>query len=600
VASVAFSLDGNRIVSGGGDNTIRVWDAANGKKVQTLEGHTEVVTSVAFSSDGKQIVSGSRDRTLKVWNATSGQATITLQGHLEGVTSVAWSRDGSRIASASNDKTIRIWDASRELPKIAKIDPTETDPVKILNEARQFARSGRFDEALQRYLWFHEHAELQPSLHGVRLSFALADWHALGTSYPNAKEALISIRDRDVQGIKNGRFELFKDVARINQYLGDESQTVTLFKLLDEKDREAAKRWYSLVEEELVLQREYGICSRYIPDAIGRFDEIRVRRASNLESDIKFDGGAFRRFVDEKFVEDSRRLIEILIGADRKEDAAKVGERALMVRDDPTIRETIKKALGKHIVTGDGDTGIAIQIGHNAAESDEIRDSWRWSRLQDRGNLLARAGQFQQAAADFDAAIRFHPQEHYLWYQSAGLWLMLGDTEAYRRQCRAMLDRFGKTNDAMLAERTAKACLLIPNSVVDLAPVVRLADQAITGTEEHMYYRYFLFARALAHYRAGEFASAVEKLEKCLVPERPEINRDGAAYLVLAMAHHRIGHAAEAAHAIAKARDIIDVKTWPTINSGNLGDSWHDVLIIHILRREAEALLKETGDKPVK
>jgi hypothetical protein len=41
-------------------------------------------------------------------------------------------------------------------------------------------------------------------------------------------------------------------------------------------------------------------------------------------------------------------------------------------------------------------------------------------------------------------------------------------------------------------------------------------------------------------------------------------------------------------------------KTWPAINSEDLGESWLDVVMIHILRREAEALLEESGDKPVK
>ncbi|QDT39372.1 WD domain, G-beta repeat [Stratiformator vulcanicus] len=68
---MCFSPDGKRIVSGGGDWTLKVWDAESGQETLTLTGHTSSVYSVCFSPDGKRIVSGGYDRTLKVWNAQS-------------------------------------------------------------------------------------------------------------------------------------------------------------------------------------------------------------------------------------------------------------------------------------------------------------------------------------------------------------------------------------------------------------------------------------------------------------------------------------------------------------------------------------------------
>jgi len=44
--------DGKSVVSGSGDKTVRVWDAATGKEVQKLEGHSARVSSVAFSPVG--------------------------------------------------------------------------------------------------------------------------------------------------------------------------------------------------------------------------------------------------------------------------------------------------------------------------------------------------------------------------------------------------------------------------------------------------------------------------------------------------------------------------------------------------------------------
>ena len=60
---------------------MKVWDAATGQEIRTLKGHTERVTSVAFSPDGKRLASAGGDGTVKVWDAATGQEILTLKGH---------------------------------------------------------------------------------------------------------------------------------------------------------------------------------------------------------------------------------------------------------------------------------------------------------------------------------------------------------------------------------------------------------------------------------------------------------------------------------------------------------------------------------------
>jgi len=68
--SVACSPDGQRIISGSGDHTIRIWDADTSAVVgEPLEGHAYTVQSTAYSPDGRRIVSGSHDKTVHVWDA---------------------------------------------------------------------------------------------------------------------------------------------------------------------------------------------------------------------------------------------------------------------------------------------------------------------------------------------------------------------------------------------------------------------------------------------------------------------------------------------------------------------------------------------------
>jgi eukaryotic-like serine/threonine-protein kinase len=108
--SACFSPDGSRIVTGGWDNTAKVWDARTGASILSLKGHTGAVDA-SYSPDGSKIVTASWDTTAKVWNAATGVEVLALIGHGKLVTEASFSPDGSRIVTASNDQTARVWDA---------------------------------------------------------------------------------------------------------------------------------------------------------------------------------------------------------------------------------------------------------------------------------------------------------------------------------------------------------------------------------------------------------------------------------------------------------------------------------------------------------
>ncbi|MEI6380720.1 MAG: WD40 repeat domain-containing protein, partial [Cyanobacteriota bacterium ELA615] len=115
VRSVAITPDGQFIVSssddyGGSDYTINIWDINTGECLKTLEGHTHVIWSVAITPDGQSIVSGSYDNTIKIWDINTGACIKTLEGHKNSVSSVVITPDGQYIVSGSYDNTIKIWD----------------------------------------------------------------------------------------------------------------------------------------------------------------------------------------------------------------------------------------------------------------------------------------------------------------------------------------------------------------------------------------------------------------------------------------------------------------------------------------------------------
>ena len=89
------------MVTASNDNTARLWDAATGKALATLAGHTDRVMSAAFSPDGTRVVTASDDSTARLWDAASGKALATLEGHTD------------RSARRRSARTARGWSRVR-------------------------------------------------------------------------------------------------------------------------------------------------------------------------------------------------------------------------------------------------------------------------------------------------------------------------------------------------------------------------------------------------------------------------------------------------------------------------------------------------------
>jgi WD40 repeat protein len=107
---LAISPNGDRIVSGGYDSVVRIWDYRNRKLVLEFTKHTDGVLCVAFSADGTRIASAGKDSTLHVWSANHEGEVYTYKGNNAWISSVLFLHHGKSVAFSDFDGVIRVWD----------------------------------------------------------------------------------------------------------------------------------------------------------------------------------------------------------------------------------------------------------------------------------------------------------------------------------------------------------------------------------------------------------------------------------------------------------------------------------------------------------
>jgi WD40 repeat protein len=118
VNAVVYTPDYTRVISAGSDRVLKVWDAATGQPIRTVEGHKHWVLSVAVSPDGRRFASASRDKSVRVWDSATGSPMIPpLAGHEDWVNDVIFP-EANTVISAGDDRRIIIWDWQTSKPRL--------------------------------------------------------------------------------------------------------------------------------------------------------------------------------------------------------------------------------------------------------------------------------------------------------------------------------------------------------------------------------------------------------------------------------------------------------------------------------------------------
>ena len=140
--AVAFSPDGDEVVTTGMDALAQVWSVPSFDLVRTFSGHDKSVNSAAIAPDGKRVMTGSTDRTAIVWDWESGDQLVRLAGHRNTLAASSFSPSGDLAVTASYDGRIGFWSDGADTLEIVVSHPRNVTCVSFSPDGGELATSG--------------------------------------------------------------------------------------------------------------------------------------------------------------------------------------------------------------------------------------------------------------------------------------------------------------------------------------------------------------------------------------------------------------------------------------------------------------------------
>ncbi len=110
IKTVAYTPDGNFLLTGSRDKTIKLWEVATGREMRTFFGHESTVNDLTVSPDGKTFMSSGADGIAIQWDILTGKLIQSFDQKGKLLTSVALSPDGKLLVTAGYDSKAFLWD----------------------------------------------------------------------------------------------------------------------------------------------------------------------------------------------------------------------------------------------------------------------------------------------------------------------------------------------------------------------------------------------------------------------------------------------------------------------------------------------------------
>jgi serine/threonine protein kinase/tetratricopeptide (TPR) repeat protein len=212
---------------------------------------------------------------------------------------------------------------------------------------------------------------------------------------------------------------------------------------------------------------------------------------------------------------------------------------------------------------------------------------------RERSRWLMQNSRWKEAISDVSAIVRLEPNVNDAMVL-AFLYAHIGDRDRYRAQIKTMAEKWGGSNNPFEIDQTLKAAMITPDSGIDAAIALRLANRIAAGDPKQQYREYYLFAKGLHDYRTGKPADAIVAAKG--IRERVANWEDGPPFtmslLLESLALHQLGKRAEAQSVLRQANEHLG-RNVPGLGS----DVGHDWLSLHILHREAAVTVNGMQEK---
>ncbi|PVV05014.1 hypothetical protein BB560_000467 [Smittium megazygosporum] len=114
VKTLAYCHGRNKILSGGLDSVIKVWDVERAGCCVSYNYNSEIkashsIYSISCNKSGTTVATASTDKVVQLYDIRTKGSTGWLSGHTNFVTSVKISKSGEYLLSGSSDNTVKLW-----------------------------------------------------------------------------------------------------------------------------------------------------------------------------------------------------------------------------------------------------------------------------------------------------------------------------------------------------------------------------------------------------------------------------------------------------------------------------------------------------------